>query len=147
MGLIPLPSAGLVYVDANSIIYTVEKHPTYGPLLQPLWAAAQASAIEVVSSELALLECLAGPLKRADAALAKSYDDALSGTDIRLLPITQSTLRAAAQLRANTKLRTPDAIHAATAIQAGCALFATNDAAFRTIAGLNAVVLDDLRTP
>jgi hypothetical protein len=40
-----LPASGLVYLDANPVIYTVEKHPVYGPLLQPLWLAAQAKAI------------------------------------------------------------------------------------------------------
>ena len=34
---------------------------------------------------------------------------------MRLLPITQSILREAARLRATIKLKTPDAIHAATA--------------------------------
>jgi predicted nucleic acid-binding protein len=142
-----IPPSGLVYLDANSIIYTVEKHAVYGPLLDPLWLAAQAKSIEVISSELALMECLVGALKRADAALVKDYEKALFGTDMRLVPIAQSILRDAAQLRATTKLKTPDAIHAATAQQAGCALFVTNDAGYRSIAGLSVTVLDDLRTP
>lgn len=33
MGALTLPATGLVYLDANPIIYTVEKHPVYGPLL------------------------------------------------------------------------------------------------------------------
>ena len=37
VGSLTLPSAGLVYLDANPVIYSVEKHPVYGPLLQPLW--------------------------------------------------------------------------------------------------------------
>lgn len=142
-----LPLTGVVYVDANSIIYTVERHPIYAPLLEPLWLAAQARTIEVISSELALMECLIGPLKRADAILEKNYQNALLGTDMRLLPITQSVLREAAQLRATTKLRTPDAIHAASSQQAGCVLFVTNDVGFRSVAGLPVVILDDLRTP
>ena len=143
-----LPPAGLVYVDANSIIYTVEKHPVYGPPLLPaLWTAAQAKTIEVISSELALMECLVGPLKRSDTALAKNYEYALSGTDVRLVSITPLILRAAAQLRATTKLRTPDAIHLASARQAGCSLFVTNDVGFRNVAGVPVVILDDLRTP
>ncbi len=35
MGTLTLPASGLVYLDANPVIYTVEKHPVYGPLLQP----------------------------------------------------------------------------------------------------------------
>ncbi len=142
-----LPSAGVVYVDANSIIYTVEQHPIYAPLLEPLWLAAQTRTLEVLSSDLALMECLIGPLKRSDAALVKHYESALLGTEMRLLPITHSILRDSAQLRATTKLRTPDAIHAATSQQFGCSLFVTNDGGFRAVPGLPVVVLDDLRAP
>ena len=147
MGVIPLPSTGIVYVDANSIIYTVEKRPVYGPLLQPLWTAAQAKTFEVISSEISLLECLVVPLRRGDMALIGDYDRALLGTEMSLVPITQSILRDAAKLRATTSLKTPDAIHAATSLQAGSALFVTNDGRFRGVAGLNAMILDDLLTP
>jgi predicted nucleic acid-binding protein len=50
-------------------------------------------------------------------------------------------------LRATTKLKTPDALHAATASDAGCALFITNDVGFRAVASLPLVILDDLLTP
>ena len=34
MGSISLPASGLVYVDSNIVIYSVEKHPRYFPALQ-----------------------------------------------------------------------------------------------------------------
>lgn len=144
MGTLTLPPSGSVYLDANPIIYTVEKHPDYGPLLMPLWHAAQARTIEVVSSELVLMETLVGPLKSGDSALEKTYEQALLGTDIRLLPITQTILRRAAQLRAKTKLKTPDAIHLATAEQTGCVLFITNDDGFRGVTSPPIALLNDL---
>ena len=147
MGPLSLPASGLVYLDANPIIYTVEKHPVYGPLLQPLWQAAQARTIEVVSSELALMETLVGPLKSGNTTLERDYEQALLGTEVRLLAITQPILREAARLRATTRLKTPDALHLATARQAGCVLFVTNDGAFRGVAGLPLVILDDLLKP
>jgi len=147
VGSMTLPGAGLVYLDANSLIYTVEKHATYGPLLEPLWLAAQAKTFEVITSEISLLECFVVPLKRGDTGLVRDYERALLGTEMRLLPITQSILRDAAQLRATSSLKTPDAIHAANAKQAGCALFVTNDARFRSVSGLNVVILDDLLKP
>ncbi len=147
MGTLILPASGLVYLDANPIIYSVEKHPVFGPLLQPLWQAARAKTIEVVSSDLVLMETLIGPLKSGDTALEKAYEQALLGTDMRLLPITHSVLREAAQLRATTKLKTPDALHAATSQIAGCVRFVTNDVGFRGVSGLPVVILDDLLTP
>jgi predicted nucleic acid-binding protein len=54
-------------------------------------------------------------------------------------------LREAARLRATIAgLRAPDAIHAATALLSGCALFVTNDAGFKRVPGLPLVVLDDV---
>jgi len=50
-------------------------------------------------------------------------------------------------LRATTKLKTPDAIHAATALVASCALIVTNDAGFRNLPGLPVAILSDLISP
>jgi predicted nucleic acid-binding protein len=147
MGSLTLPASGSVYVDTMAVIYTVERFPDYWPLLEPLWLAAQAGTFEIVTSELTLMEVLVKPLKTKNTVLVKAFELALIGTHVQLLPITQSILRAAAQLRATTKLRTPDAIHAAAAVQAGCVLFVTNDSIFRTIAGLPVAILDDLRMP
>lgn len=147
MGTLILPSAGLVYLDANGVIYSVERHPAYWPLLQPLWQAAKGKTIEIVSSDLVLMETLIGPLKSGDAALANTYEQLFHQAQTRLLPITQPILRRAAQLRATTKLKTPDALHAATALDAGCVLFITNDVGFRTVANLPLVILDNLLTP
>lgn len=91
------------------------------------------------------MEVLVKPLKTRDTAVIAAYEQSLAGTDLQLLPITQSILRGAAQLRAATRLRTPDAIHAVTAQQMGCMLFVTNDTGFRGVPGLPVVILDDVR--
>ena len=147
MGALTVPAAGLVYLDANSVIYSVEKHPVYWPLLEPLWQATKGKTIEIVSSDLVLMETLVGPLKAGDMALANAYEQLFQQAQTRLFPITHSILREAARLRATTKLKTPDALHAATAQQIGCALFITNDVGFRGVPSLPLVILDDLLTP
>jgi predicted nucleic acid-binding protein len=68
-------------------------------------------------------------------------------SDVQLLPITSTILERAAQLRASSNLKTPDAIHAATALEHGCALFVTDDAIFRRVSGLPVTILADLLTP
>lgn len=147
MGTLSVPPSGLVYFDANSVIYSVEKHPVYWPLLQPVWQAAKGKTIEIVSSDLVLMETLIGPLKSGDMALAKSYEQLFQQPQTRLLPISHAILREAARLRATTKLKTPDALHAATSQQTGCVLFVSNDVEFRGVAGLPLVILDDLLKP
>jgi predicted nucleic acid-binding protein len=145
MGSLTLPTSGVVYVDTQVLVYTIERHPRYAPLLRPLWKVAQARTIDVVSSELALMETLIAPLRTGDAALQADYERALLGTDMRLIPISQSVLRQAARLRAaHPVLRTPDALHAATGEHCECRMFLTNDQGFRQVPGLPLVILDDV---
>ena len=50
----------------------------------------------------------------------------------------------AARLRAMTGLKTPDALHAAAALEAECTLLITNDSDFRRVVDPPVVVQDDL---
>lgn len=117
-------------------------------MLRPFWEEVQAGRLEAATSELTLMETLVAPLRNGDPALASSYEQMFQLPGIRLLPITKPVLREAARLRAaGRSLRTPDAMHAATAMLLGCTCFLTNDGAFRRIAGLPVTMLDDARSP
>ena len=131
-------------MDTQVIIYTVEANPNYYLLFQPLWLKFQTGEIELMTSELTLLETLVFPLKNANTILVCDYEQLLLSSEIQLVPITQSVLRTAANLRANTNLKTPDAIHAATAISEGCTLLLTNDKGFRNVPNLSVVILSDV---
>jgi predicted nucleic acid-binding protein len=127
------------------IIYSVEAHPRYWPLLRTLRAQVQAAQAASFSSDLALPECLVHPMKAGDVQRVQSSDAFFVQPGFNPLPITREVLRLAAQLRAETpRLRTPDAIHAATALTAGANVFITNDHAFRGTRGLDVRLLDDL---
>lgn len=127
---------GLIYLDTVAVIYSMERFAEYWPRIRPLWERSSRREIVLVSSELTLLESLAGPIKRGDRALADDYEKLLTGTDMRLLPITLPVLKLAAWQRGDAGLRTPDAIHAATALLAGCDEFVTNDEGFRRVKNL-----------
>jgi len=145
VGSLTLPLSGIVYVDANSAIYSVEKIEPYNSLLLSMWQGAQAGDFRVVSSELLLLETLVKPLRTADAVLEASFRALLlSSHELRLMPITISILDSAAHVRAATGLKTPDAIHAATALAIGCDLFVTNDRDLTRVPGLAIALLDDI---
>ena len=145
MGTLILPAYGPIYADTQIVIYTVEKFPSYAPLCRPLWQAARAGTHSVISSELTLLETLVMPLRNSDATLISDYERFLLRSDTHLLPVMQDVLREAARLRATIPgLKTPDALHAATALLHGCTLFVTNDAGFKRIPNLPLVLLDDV---
>jgi predicted nucleic acid-binding protein len=145
VGQVVLPPSGQVYVDTNAVIYAVEQIEPYLSAAAPLWNALDAGQQQIVTSELTLLEVLVKPLRDANQALTDLYRRILLGTvGLTCLPISLAFLERAAALRASHNLRTPDAIHAATALEAGCALFVTNDPGFRSVAGLNIAVLDEI---
>ncbi len=68
----------------------------------------------------------------------------LTRTEIELFPITLDVLRESAKLRAVENLKTPDAIHAATAKASNCQYLLTNDAAFKRVQNLDVVILSYL---
>lgn len=144
MGSLTLPASGIIYLDTSPVIYSVEKHPDFFPLLTPLWVAASSTPIKIITSELTLLESFVGPLKNNDPVLLNRYELTLKGSDTELLPISEAILREAANLRAQFNLKTPDSIHAASGLSSGCVQFITNDSIFRRVPGLNVVVLQEL---
>ena len=145
MGQLTLPNAARVYIDTVTVIYAIEQAPTYGVLLNPLWNSLQAGNLEIFTSELTLMETLIMPMRNSDTFLIDAYERLLRSPQMQLLPINQIILKEAARLRAITSsLRTPDAIHAATAIASGCAQFLTNDRPLRIIANLPIVILDEV---
>ena len=144
MGTLNIPASSRFYVDTSIVIYSVEKFPEYLPLLEPMWLSLQAGEIEIISSELIFMETLVIPLRNTDTFLINAYEQLLFSSEIQLIPISKSVLRQAATLRATTNLKTPDAIHAATALSVNCTQFITNDKGFRNVSGLPVVVLSEV---
>jgi len=143
MGPLKMPTTGSVYVDACVLIYAVEKVPPYCTLLQPLWDAARLGHCLICTSELTLAEVLVKPLREGDALMRDLFRETIlasEGTDP--IPVTRSVLEKAAEIRAIAGLRTPDAIHVASAQSAGCSCLVTNDPVFSRV-----LVLDDLLSP
>ena len=148
MGGLTLPDSGTVYMDTNSIIYSIERIEPYRSLLLPVWEAGQAGNFAIVTSDLTLHEVLVKPLKDGNALLEAGFRNLLlHSAEVQLLPISHAVLERAASLRATLNTKTPDAIHAATALLAGCRLFLTNAGGFRRVPGLSVTMLKDAHPP
>jgi predicted nucleic acid-binding protein len=145
MGKLTIPASGLVYLDASPIIYSVEKIEPFVEVLQPVWFAAHEGKITIFGSELLLLETLVKPIQMGDVILETSFRNLLlASREYRLVPISLEVIELAIRIRADDKLKTPDAIHAATALANGCSLFITNDPVFQRIKGLNVALLSEV---
>ena len=144
MGPLTLRRTGLVYIDSSGLIYSVERVEPYRGLLEPMWQETQDGNLTIVSSPVLVIEALVKPLRDGNTEIEMQYRELFASNAVRLLDASHQVFEDAALIRAETGLKTPDALHAATALRAACALFITNDAAFRRVQGLPAVVLDDL---
>ena len=144
MGPLTLPLTGLIYIDASGLIYSMERVEPYRTLLEPMWQEAQDGNITIVSSPLIVIEALVKPLRDGNTEIESQYRELFASNAVRLLDASYQVFEDAASIRAETGLKTPDAIHAATAIRAECTLFVTNDTDFRRVQELPIVVLDDL---
>ena len=60
------------------------------------------------------------------------------------MPVSAAIADLAAGLRAHHALRTPDALHVATALATGCDAFLTNDATLRRVTALPVISLASL---
>ena len=113
-----------IYLDACVIIYIVEKHPVYSSRIENLMSLVPLS--EFCYSPLARLECLVMPFRMKDSQLEKTYEAFFNAQNI--LPMPPDVFDEAAKLRADfTGLKTPDALHLATALYHNCDEFWTND--------------------
>lgn len=129
-----------VYVDSNIIIYIVEREPRYYTSLASLLAAAAQGQLQIVTSEISILECLVLPLRLGNQAMVNAYLQMFSQTDLVAVPVSRDVMIEAAVLRAqHVALRTPDAIHWATAKVEQADRLITNDQNLLRLAGAFAV--------
>ena len=132
MGVVPVR----VYLDSCIVIYLVEEHPDHAPRLDTILAdLSKDKQMFLHVSDLTELECLVLPLRQKNQPLLVKYRDWFESVEV--LSLGRDVFRRAAQLRADSAgLKTPDAIHLATAQQYGCDELWTNDDRLNRIAPL-----------
>ncbi|MFA6033033.1 MAG: PIN domain-containing protein [Myxococcota bacterium] len=103
----------------------------------PLFYAAENGDLFIVVSVIALAEVMAGPLFHGDEILAERYKRALTSTrNWSVQPVSVETAALASRMRAKYRLKLPDAIQIATALNAGAGALITYDRDFRGITEL-----------
>jgi len=134
-----------LYLDANLFIYALKEVEPWAEVTTRLLSAIDAGECSAVTSELALAECLVKPMELGRADVVQQYLSFLqTRRSLTIVPVTRDILIEAARLRATTRLKLPDAIHAATALRQSCTLFVTNDERFRVVPGIQTLYLRDL---
>jgi predicted nucleic acid-binding protein len=128
LGLIDEKLGRRFYLDANFFIYVLEESEPWAEAARRILIALDRQECEAVTSELSLAECLVKPLELGHADIAEAYLEFLRDRPfLVIVPVSREVLIEAARFRALSRINLPDAIHAATALQGGCASFLTND--------------------
>ncbi len=116
-----------VYVDSCIIIYLIEGSASVREAVRRAFQPREGSRLVFCWTDLTRLECRVGPRQKADDALLSLFDLFFINRDTESIPLTRKVFDLATELRAGYRLKTPDAIHLAAAIDGECTEFWTND--------------------
>ena len=121
-------SVARIYMDSCIVIYFVEGDLSTRRHISACYP--EPSKVEYCTSGLVRLECLTGAHARGDSTLAESYRAFLRCTQD--IAIGDSVWDRAAVIRADSKMKLPDALHLAAALESGCDVFWTADKHFQS---------------
>jgi len=117
-----------IFIDTAPLIYLIEGPPEYSEIVNTRLRQWIGTGAVLISSTITLTELLVEPLKQKDLRLTQKYRalirDLLSEP---LISMNEDIAVKAAEIRADYGFRTPDSIQLATAFEAGCDIFFTND--------------------
>jgi predicted nucleic acid-binding protein len=134
-----------VFIDTAPIIYYIEAHPQYGPLVTDIVTAFQSGRLNAFSSVITLVEVLPKPIEAGNETLANQFSEFLSaGKNISMMEITSGIAESAGHLRGRYSfLRTMDAIQIAASLEAKADAFVTNGSKLKRVSEIKAIVLKE----
>jgi predicted nucleic acid-binding protein len=138
----------IVALDTNVFIYHLDDVPRYSELTRAIfeWVATPGNA--AVTSTITLTELLVQPYAASDQeGVSTYYARLVTYPNLSWVPPGLEIADRAAQIRAQHRLRTPDALQAATALEAGATALITNDLTFQRLAGIEVALLDAFIKP
>jgi len=124
-----------IYLDSCIAIYLVEEHPAYFASIESKLAELEGI---VCYSPLTELECLVLPLRLKRTDLLDKFSRFFSLS--LKLEMPDTIYQEATRLRADFGIKTPDALHLATARFHNCTEFWTNDGRLAGVA--NSIAVD-----
>lgn len=131
-----------VLLDTSIWIYHFESHPQLGPAAERILGDLEAGRFSALASELTLLELTVLPLRQGRQEVADEYELLLAHfPHLELVPVSREILLEAAALRATYGLRTPDALHIATAIVSRASAVVTSDASWSRVREIRVITL------
>jgi predicted nucleic acid-binding protein len=133
-----------VALDTCIFIYQWEANPRYSPLTNVIFSSTEQSHVSAVTSTITMTELLVHPYRNQDVLRSNELFGLLSTyPNLEWVAPDLDIAARAGEIRALHRLRTPDALQAATAVHANATAFLTNDPVFRRITTLEVLILDE----
>lgn len=118
----------LLMLDTMVFSYHLFDHTRYAPLTALILEAIETGQVAGLTTTITLAELLTVPAQNGDRRAMREYELYLAHfPNLRIVPLDIALAREAAQVRAVTRLRMPDAIQVAAARLSGADGIVTND--------------------
>jgi len=108
-------------------IYWLEDHPHYAKQVDAIHSRMKQRQDRLITGAFTFGEVLAGTYRKGRTELADQFRTLLRGVVAEIVPFTVETAEHYARIRGTLGTTPADAIHLASAAQAGTDLFLTND--------------------
>lgn len=133
-----------IALDSSIFIYQLEANPKYVALSDIVFSWLAQRTSRAVTATITLTEIMVPHYRNLDQQLVDDFYALLSTyPNLEWISIDLEVADIGARVRAQHNLRTPDALHAATALHSRATALVTNDPVFRRVQGFEAIVLDD----
>ncbi len=127
-----------VGIDTCACIYLLTRTEPLAELVRSLFERADARRLAISISRLVQMELLIHPLRHRDLREREVIIDLTErASGVETTDLTRTVLFLAAEIRAHTRLKTPDAIVVASAAAGGCDAIVGNDKTFRDVEALH----------
>ena len=134
-----------IALDTSIFIYQLEATERYFPLSDEIFSWLEEAHSKAITSTMTMTELLVQPYRDSDDQLVDEFYGLLSTyPNLSWIAPNLDIADVAARFRAVHRLRTPDAIQAATAEHSGATGLITNDAVFECAQTFETLVLDHL---
>ena len=142
-----IPKGSRILLDTVALIYFLEENERYSKSAEKIFSRIESGQLQGVIASLVFAELLVPLYRSGDPQAATGLSNRLRNfRNLEAIPLTTEISMGAARLRADYGLRTPDAIHAATAISTQSTGILTNDKRLKVLSqeGLSIWLFDTL---
>lgn len=135
----------LLFLDTMVFVYLLDNHANYAKLSIAVLEVIEQGTVRGVTTTLTLGEILTQPARKGDIQAMQDYELYLTNfPNLTLHPLDTAIARQAAQVRAATGLKMPDAIQLATAQSVAATAIISNDKQWQGKTGnIKLFLLDD----